>query len=111
MEETTGVGSQALNAATTVNKVAKVGGLMGALGGFVPFGGALSQAGQVAQVAEVTGNRDHHEYTVEADPKLFETAANRELSTVVGLLLSKTVQAIGVAAPEQAAKAGHVNPK
>lgn len=98
MEETTGAGSQVMNAATTVNKVAKVGGLMGALGGFVPFGGALAQAGQVAQVAEVTGNHDHHEFTIEAEPKMFETAAKQEISATVRLLLAKTTQAIGVPA-------------
>lgn len=98
MEETTGAGSQVMNAATTVNKVAKVGGLMGALGGFVPFGGILSQTAQVAQVAEVTGNHDHHEFTIEADPKMFEIAANQEISATVGLLLASATQAMGGAA-------------
>lgn len=98
MEETTGAGAQVMNAATTINKVNKVGGLVGALGGFVPFGGALAQTAQVAQVAEVTGNHDHHEYTIEAEPKMFEIAANREISAAVSLLLAKTTQAIGASA-------------
>lgn len=99
MEDTTGIGSQALNAATTVNKVSKVSGLLGALGGFVPFGGALSQSAQVAQVAqvaEVTGNRDHHEFTIEADHKLFETAANHEIGLAMQLMLDKVKQSAGM---------------
>lgn len=99
MEETTGAGAQVMNAATTINKVEKVGGLMGALGGFVPFGGALAPAAKVAQVAEVTGNHDHHEFTVEADPKMYEAAANHEISITLGLLLAKATEAMGVAAP------------
>jgi hypothetical protein len=94
MEETTSAGAQVMNAATTVNKVTKVGGMLGAFGGFIPFGGALAQANQVAQVAEVTGNHDHHEYTVEADPKLFKAAATREISVTLGLLLAKASQAM-----------------
>lgn len=99
MEETTGAGAQVMNAATTVNKVNKVGGLLGALGGFVPFGGALAQSAQVAQVAqvaEVTGNHDHHEYTVEADPKLYETAANHEIGLSMQLMLDKVRQSTGM---------------
>lgn len=92
MEETTGAGSQVVNAATTVNKVSKVGGLLGAFGGFVPFGGALAPVAQVAQVAEVTGNYDHHEFTVEADPALYEKAANHEISLTMQLLLDKLKQ-------------------
>lgn len=95
MEETTGAAAQVMNAATTINKVNKVGGLMGALGGFVPFGGVLAQTAQVAQVAEITGNHDHHEYTVEADPKLFEIAANHEISLTMQLLLDKLKQNTG----------------
>lgn len=93
MEETTGAAAQVMNAATTINKVEKVGGLMGALGGFVPFGGALAQT---AQVAEVTGNHDHHEFTVEADPKLFEAAATHEIGLTVQLMLDKTLQSTGL---------------
>jgi hypothetical protein len=96
MEETTGAGAQVMNAATTVNKVSKVGGLMGAFGGFVPFGGVLAQTAQVAQVAEVTGNHDHHEYTVEADPRLFETAASHEIGLAVQLMLDKLKQSAGI---------------
>lgn len=95
MEETTGAGAQVMNAATTINKVEKVGGLMGALGGFVPFGGMLAPAAQVAQVAEVTGNHDHHEYTVEADPALYQAAATHEISTVLHLLLARAAEAAG----------------
>lgn len=95
MEETTGAGSQVMNAATTVNKVSKVGGLLGAFGGFVPFGGALAPVAQVAQVAEVTGNHDHHEFTVEADSKMYEAAATHEIATVLSLLLAKTTQSTG----------------
>lgn len=98
MEETTGAGAQVMNAATTINKVQKVGGLMGALGGFVPFGGLLAPAAQVAQVAEVTGNHDHHEYTVEADPALYSAAANQEIATTLHLLLAKAGEAMGGAA-------------
>lgn len=98
MEETTGAGAQVMNAATTINKVQKVGGLMGALGGFVPFGGMLAPAAQAAQVAEVTGNHDHHEYTVEADPKLYTAAANQEIATTLHLLLARAAGSMGVAA-------------
>ena len=96
MEETTGAGAQVMNAATTINKVNKVGGLLGALGGFVPFGGALAQTAQVAQVAEVTGNHDHHEFTVEADPELYEKAANHEIALAVQLMLMRTRQGMGI---------------
>jgi hypothetical protein len=101
MEETTGAGSQVLNAATTVNKVAKVGGLLGALGGFVPFGGALAPVAQVAQVAQFTGNQDHHEYTIDADPKLFSDSASREIGAATRMILARVVQAVGAPAAEK----------
>lgn len=94
MEDTTGAGSRVMNAATTVNKVAKVGGLAGALGGFVPFGGLLAPATQVAQVAEITGNHDHHEYTIEADKTMFESAAKQEIAATIRLLMARTTQSI-----------------
>lgn len=106
MEETTGAGAQVMNAATTLNKVNKVGGLMGALGGFIPFGGALSQTAQVAQVAEVTGNHDHHEFTIEADPKLYETAATQEIATTLRLLLAKASESARVTVPPSTASTG-----
>ena len=93
MEDTTGVGSQALNAATTVNKAAKVGGFLGALGGFVPFGGSIAAVGNVAQAAEVTGNQDHHEYTIEADPKLFAEAVDHEIRAATRMMLVRFKQA------------------
>jgi hypothetical protein len=89
MEETTGLGSQALNATATVGKAANVAGMLGALGGFVPFGGALAPAAQVAQVANVTGKHEHREYTIEAAPELFETAASHEITSTLALFLAK----------------------